>query len=786
MIKAPYNFVPVDDKVVCPPWAPFISQDIPFEDAQSGAIPIKITAHSPIFVRKGSPKSPGAENQPAQTDFSQYGGRYFIPGSSIRGMIRNVLEIMTFSKMGGKVDDNRYAIRDLSDKAKEIYRNSFKVENTFGGWLWKDQNEGYHLIDCGIPGRISHVEIDNYSKTNFAGFFGENGDFDNTDNQQKSAKFKYDLFGDKKRLLNFDSIGKNTAGARLYAIDDMGQQRGTLVFTGQPDKRKFSQEENKFIGKHYEFIFFDTERKIELPESVVKDFLFAYRDHDDPGEDWIYWKTKLEAGERIPVFFHKQEKNATTIGLSYLFKLPYKKSVGEALPPRHKLENPDFSESIFGFVNSKSELQGLKGRVFFSTAFAKEGTAHAEQVLRQEVLSSPKASYYPTYIRQVNMANGKVKGPYQTFMHDNARIAGWKRYPIHRKGTKSNPRPGNSTERVEVRFLPLQEGAVFECTLHYHNLKKIELGALLSALTFHQTPGTFHSLGMAKPLGYGKVTLEVGISKQKQEEYLRCFEAYMKAEGIPNWHEHNQIVELITMASEAENKSDSHLDYMKLDMERSRNEFANSKKAGEALDLYSKLGNGITKQKTATPLVGPTEIQKAQDEKARWETLKNNYKNPLDYFDREMKSFEEGLRRAKQELLQQIEQRKEHLQRELSQRKKAQGSATAIQGEPSWDKVRIKHREAFEDLKKVVHAFVVAINKGERYDQLIKSHPEGNLLPERLHGKLKEHLKAIFSHLSKKEKKRWLKPYKDNAFCIKVAEWIGKDAASDFFTHLTP
>ncbi|MBK8044504.1 MAG: hypothetical protein IPK21_18700 [Haliscomenobacter sp.] len=45
-----------------------------------------------------------------------------MPGSSIRGMIRNVLEIMTFSKMGGKwmIISMRSGI---CQKGKEIYRD---------------------------------------------------------------------------------------------------------------------------------------------------------------------------------------------------------------------------------------------------------------------------------------------------------------------------------------------------------------------------------------------------------------------------------------------------------------------------------------------------------------------------------------------------------------------------------------------------------------------------------------------------------------------------------------
>ena len=52
-IKAPFNFVPLSEKVFFPDWADQISQDIPFSDGLSGTIELKITAESPIFVRNG-------------------------------------------------------------------------------------------------------------------------------------------------------------------------------------------------------------------------------------------------------------------------------------------------------------------------------------------------------------------------------------------------------------------------------------------------------------------------------------------------------------------------------------------------------------------------------------------------------------------------------------------------------------------------------------------------------------------------------------------------------------
>ena len=115
-IKAPFNFVPLSEKVFFPDWADQISQDIPFSDGLSGTIELKITAESPIFVRNGHNRE---DKEAKNADYKSFSktpdGKYFIPGTSIKGAIRNVLEIMSFGKMS-KVADNRYSIRDLQLK----------------------------------------------------------------------------------------------------------------------------------------------------------------------------------------------------------------------------------------------------------------------------------------------------------------------------------------------------------------------------------------------------------------------------------------------------------------------------------------------------------------------------------------------------------------------------------------------------------------------------------------------------------------------------------------------
>ena len=98
-IKAPFNFVKVSEKVYFPDWEKQISQDVPFSDGESGTIGLKIIAHTPVFVRNGHIALDKKDCNNKDNSFSNFDGRYFIPGTSLKGSIRNVLEIISFGKM---------------------------------------------------------------------------------------------------------------------------------------------------------------------------------------------------------------------------------------------------------------------------------------------------------------------------------------------------------------------------------------------------------------------------------------------------------------------------------------------------------------------------------------------------------------------------------------------------------------------------------------------------------------------------------------------------------------
>jgi CRISPR-associated protein (TIGR03986 family) len=573
MITAPYNFVPLNEKVFYPPWAEDISHDIPFEDGESGVIDIEITAKSPIFIRDHNNSE----------EFCNYNGEYYIPATSVKGMIRNVLEIMSFSKMN-MIDDKTYAVRDLS-KAKNFYFSEINKTAIRCGWLYFD-NKKLKIKDCGEPYRVSYDEIDRYFNIRFKQKFMD-GTFKNANSPYKKAFKKYELLNNLSNqnienvVFNFSKDG-NKNGRETVKFDDSGNIKGKLILTGHPSARKEPQDEQP-SGKIYDFVFkeLDCAKIYDVDNKVFENFKFAYFDRRDtqPKEspDWTYWKAKLYSGEKIPVFFHTDiTGKVSSFGLSYLYKFPYKHSIMDALFKNHTSSKIDLAEAIFGYIDKKSK-SSLKGRVSFSHAKATSNPDVLDS--RYVLLGTPRASYYPIYLVQ----NGDE---YKTLMDANIVLAGRKRYPIHRNF--NHQCQGDSTQTTLIT--PLNSNTKFKCSVRFHNLKKAEIGALLSALTFHNTSGCFHNISMAKPLGYGKIELKITNLKNLNyqfEDYLKEFESCINAEifdGKIKWHTSEQIVNLLTMATP---QDDDNLEYMEL------TDFAKEKNDSNYLHRYIEL-DGVT------------------------------------------------------------------------------------------------------------------------------------------------------------------------------------------------
>lgn len=772
-IKAPYNFVPFNKQVVSPYWIEQISHDIPFSDGQSGTIEVALKAESPIFVRDGIGQKQAKDNYQDDVQqkphlFSQYGGRYFIPGTSIKGMIRNVLEILSFGRMEDKVNDHRYAVRDFQNN--KLYPKS-KISNSVKcGWLELANGE-YLLTDCGKPRRISHEALSEYFKIDISTFFQNKSNLG-----EKSAEMKYKKYSSVVGQYQFETWDDKN-GRPMSKVNPAGSLSGTIVFTGQPSERVADQGK----GKHLEFVFPDLGTKGEpVSDRVIKNFFFAYYDHDKNKQslDWKYWKPMLDDNEKIPVFFREENGEIKDMGLSMLYKIAYKNSVIDAITYHHGETKPDLSEALFGHVDKNN---ALKGRVHIGHAFATHAEVDTE---KKEVLSGPKASYYPNYMRQRVGPNGKVNGNYNTFMDTGAEIAGWKRYPIHSNGKKNNPPPNTNGEKIRTKFTPLKAGSEFIFSIRYHNLRPVELGALLSALTFHSTENTYHSIGMAKPLGYGKVSLTIANTDRMDiPKYLCAFEAYMNAQlgmKVPTWHTLDQVIELVTMAQE---HADADLSYMKLP------EHVQAKRDKEGLAEYSKLVSTKAEVTSycdanaiATMAAVCTEESKSylhtdnvkevvqmsynatkQEIQLRWSAKKaqlleqlNAKQAAIAQAEREARAAQEAAERAK---------------KKEEDRKKAQSHG------PDLDQIDISNwRSAKDNLIKTIEAYGRKLYTQSDIKKVIQENPSG-YLPAEYHEQLIEILEKIYQILNKKEQEKWSAPFPNNATLKKVAEWVGEEKA---------
>lgn len=601
MIKAPFNFVPLSEKVFFPDWADRISHDVPFEDGMSGVIDIELKAITPMFVRNGHTKEQAENKAPEYVTFSKSpDGRYFIPSTTIKGAIRNALEILSFGKMS-RITDKRYSIRDL--KLKKEYLEKFSADKIHCGWM-RLEGEKVIIEDHGLPYRISHFDIDLEYDTDFCNKYeGESGKrfLGEKEEDRKTARHKYKLFHGKSLQSRFEDIGKCTSAPvdkRLKAAFSKDGWEGTIVFTGQPGERKPKEGSKKASGKFYEFVFKkDVVRNYTLEKNQEKglyeDFCFIYKD----SEDWAFWKENLDKGGSVPIFMLIEKEELMHFGLSYLYKLPTAKRIKDYLYPEHKKQSLDLAECIFGTTENVS----LKGRVTFSHAYVK-GHLDEENLV---YMGTPKPTYYPIYLKQegeggIMERNGKVQD-YKTLLSDDAELKGWKMYPIRTDVISQFDIPEGQEENSNP-FQPIAANSIFKGKVIFHNLRKFELASLVYALELKND--SLHSIGFAKPFGYGATRITIKNIKGcdlSVDELRGFYEAEMET-IIPNYKKAPSIREFFSMAKSRPLKTGYTLKYMDLD------EFVEAKaqhqkkdknyNPGEYLPYYSEMVDYSSSKKT--------------------------------------------------------------------------------------------------------------------------------------------------------------------------------------------
>ncbi len=520
-VHAPFNFVPLSSWVLYPEWSNRVSHDLPLQEGLCGTIGFELTAHTPILV--GDENIKATAQVPGEVSFFKLpDGRYAIPGSSLKGMIKNVLSIATFSRMKA-VDDQKFSVRDLHNRdlygkhMTEPIHGGFRSK-VLAGWL-KFENGLWHLFEAEYA-RIEQSTI--RSIIPLFNFLPRTPPL----SRDTPAAIKYDV---SRRSLTFQEVQYTDSGSIPHQhnnksliynkVTSLGAGKtGYLVITGQPSTQK-----------HMEFVFTRPGQPVDLSEGVINDFLSIHSET----EEWEYLNhnSPFLPAFGIPVFYIKENNNVRAMGLAQMFKLAYKHSVHDLISNSYNnLDNnkKDFVETLYGCIG-ETQTESLKGRVSFDNAVCTSNTVTPIRV-GPTVLNSPKASYYPIYIKQED--NGD---PYTTYMDDNAEIQGQKRYPARNNLNISpiSPIAQNNTN-IQVNLYPLPANTTFKGKLRFHNLMPEELGAIIWALEWGGNELLRHSLGMGKPFGLGQVSIFItresidvihnNIPKDRDKEVIKNYD----------------------------------------------------------------------------------------------------------------------------------------------------------------------------------------------------------------------------------------------------------------------
>ncbi len=649
MIKAPFNFVPLAEQVYIPSWGKLISQDVPFSDGISGTIDLEIETISPLFIRNGHTKEDKKDNtREYRSSCKTEDGRFFIPGSSIKGEVRSILEILSFSRM--EVDKNsQFAEREWNNT--KLYTLKGKQSELHCGYIKRSKSgNDFVVIDCGKPYRIGHKRIDEYLKIwgkdkLFEKFFCKASDYKLTDLYKvgdinydlRSSIFKYYLTtGCPLRKLRFSLDNTSTEYSDRLFFNPEGDIEGEIVFTGQPTQwvwprpnENSSKVEKDHAGKYYEFVFAsENEGEYFLSQDDFSHFKFIYSET----QEWNRVKNFVDDKDSrgIPVFFRIAKGKLKDFGLAYLYKLPYDKTPYQILTNKYKkilerqkedIDAFDLAQCIFGYVDNRTQaemkrkqIESFKGRVQFGPAFSDNAEEDHSETL---ILNSPKASYYPIYIKQDGNAQGNISGEYRTY--NDGQLSGWKRYVV-RRGADVYPKKMDNP-KLDTVIHPVKPGSVFDGCIHFHNLRPIELGALLSALTFHSTDKCFHQLGQGKPYGYGKVKYKVKLhcdTGTTPEYYMALFEEEMNRK-IGNWIDSDAICALVTMAQIEVTELDYQ--YMRLEMD-GVNDFETAKQEKEYLQDFRSLERNVLKPQSLQFYIYSYKQELKKKEEARLSELK--------------------------------------------------------------------------------------------------------------------------------------------------------------------
>lgn len=552
---APYNFVPLPDKLVT------IYPPLAFDDFQgeSGWIECNIETFSPTYTRGmltrdqfeqfGSKKAEELTDDEKKQRAGFYSKNYAnkiegqskpcLPGSALRGMIRTLVEIVSFGKMRWVDDSPRVSYRAVAtgqtDPLSEPYKQLLK--NVAAGYLKREDEEWFVLPAKKPKQHIGFAERNAYLKVKKTlpdlVTIPDFKDFNHPEYQPAYFEVKFNAEDRTDRRGN-----RYTAVTNIGDRDSAFLHKGVLVCSGNMVEIDSGVTESP--RKNFALVLErDEAPPLKIPQNVLADYRETLTEFQQSPP---FSRSNGCLIEGSPVFYVTDKSgNICAFGHTPNFRIPARRA-GELLAstpkdfvPDHLLNDEpiDIADALFGWTpeTKGTRKTSMAGRVFFEDAIYLNHTEslwYEPEPITPEILAAPKPTTFQHYLVQDPKNRHDPDQP-QSLAHyatpkEETAIRGYKLY-WHKNKKPSIKFTGSPAERYKrrtqlTRVCPINAGVSFRCKIRFENLRREELGALLWALSL---PGEsekvyLHKFGMGKPLGMGAIQLTPKLFLTNREE----------------------------------------------------------------------------------------------------------------------------------------------------------------------------------------------------------------------------------------------------------------------------
>ncbi len=547
------------------------------EEQLSGEILLNIEALTPLFIGGNEPKS-----------FAPL-GKPIIPGSSLRGMFKNIFKIVTCGAFRGQSSEQKKG-EDFNDE--HIYFRCLMASISSPAWM-KDLKQHYDKLMTDVdgkkkarPGFLIHTTDDKYFIVPSKYTTDRRNDFITIKDYQKKYKRNvrrtdsavhwdfdecraYCLTGNQWANRPDELLDGTAYAAYREELKALSEKFRSHILTEEQyrtEVRKINHGKQIIRYTSLDYVKWDAEW-LEVSEAVQLSYrrdrknksgvnLFDEKKHPR----YFLKRVDIERLTRnavskrvatlIPCHYISENGQVKAFGHGQCFRVPYERRINQAVKIKNN-DAVDFADVVFGNQEAAS-------RVYFEDATSesfnelKEAQAHP--------LMQPNPTSYQLYLKQNPKSNvltnwdtvgAQIRG-YKLYWHNDIDPnKDWQADESERK--ENDKRLSNAQESIIKPMTPLAKGSKFKSKIRFKNLSKVELGALMMIFDLYDMKDAAYKIGKGKPLGFGSVEITPTLlidddtayselfdddgwkspyREEKNDEYIAAFKKYLEKENM--------------------------------------------------------------------------------------------------------------------------------------------------------------------------------------------------------------------------------------------------------------